>query len=460
MTSKTTSKVSSKHNRAPYERPTQEEIKKYQNAATPAATQRNTEMWIKRLKEFQNDIGYVENIEDIQSKSQLSLNRYFQNHSAIAPLDLFSEPVFKPLLNVVHSKMRENEQLNSLDIKKGADPLTEDEQKQILCHSSMRGDNPEGLLRRVFFWIANLTAARGGSHVNIMASDFQRRPDGGYNFIIIHEKNNQGGLNSRRKKGKTNQPRISIIPLDEFGTTNGPCHDISKYLRLRPENAEPNFYLRPISDIKKINEDLWYFPLHLGRDKLNQMLKTIATETGIDTVNKKISNHSTRKSAIQNLNNQDVDAQQIMAFSGHHSLAGVNAYRMPNEKQMMEVTKKAFPARSNPSIVGKSSTLNTTRSSEFTRNSPISIEVVSKEEHYKSIIGLKSTSTKEIESTKVTKRDKFKTPFKGKFRSPLIDLNKKVSSDDSQSSQNMTLDLEGMKVHITNCNVTINISKN
>ncbi|GBC36340.2 zinc finger MYM-type protein 2-like [Rhizophagus irregularis DAOM 181602=DAOM 197198] len=282
----------------------------------------------------------------------------------------------------------------------------------------------------------------------------------GYNFIIIHEKNNQGGLNSRRKKGKTNQPRISVIPPDEFGTTNGSCHDISKYLRLRPENAEPNFYLRPISDIKKINEDLWYFPLHLGRDKLNQMLKTIATETGIDTVNKKISNHSTRKSAIQNLNNQDVDAQQIMAFSGHHSLAGVNAYRMPNEKQMMEVTKKAFPAQSNPSIVGKSSTLNTTRSSEFTRNSPISIKVVSKEEHCESIIGLKSTSTKEIESTKVTKRDKFKTTFKGKFRSPLIDLNKKVPSDDSQSSQNMTLDLEGMKVHITNCNVSINISKN
>ncbi|PKK70756.1 hypothetical protein RhiirC2_450871 [Rhizophagus irregularis] len=46
------------------------------------------------------------------------------------------------------------------------------------CHSSMRGDNPEGLLRRVFFWITNLTVARGGSYINIMASDFQRRPDG------------------------------------------------------------------------------------------------------------------------------------------------------------------------------------------------------------------------------------------------------------------------------------------
>ncbi|CAB5364598.1 unnamed protein product [Rhizophagus irregularis] len=441
MTSKTTSKVSSKHNRAPYERPTQEEIKKYQNAATPAATQRNTEMWIKRLKEFQNDIGYVENIEDIQSKSQLcniliefiikmrpvnkqyyssesiyncvsALNRYFQNHSAIAPLDLFSEPVFKPLLNVVHSKMRENEQLNSLDIKKGADPLTEDEQKQILCHSSMRGDNPEGLLRRVFFWIANLTAARGGSHINIMASDFQRRPDGGYNFIIIHEKNNQGGLNSRRKKAKqTSHEFLSyhLMNLEQLMDLAMTYQNICVY------------------DLKMQNPTFIYGPLVI----LKKLMKTY-----------------------------DVDAQQIMAFSGHHSLAGVNAYRMPNEKQMMEVTKKAFPARSNPSIVGKSSTLNTTRSSEFTRNSPISIEVVSKEEHCKSIIGLKSTSTKEIESTKVTKRDKFKTPFKGKFRSPLIDLNKKVPSDDSQSSQNMTLDLEGMKVHITNCNVTINISKN
>ncbi|CAB5375543.1 unnamed protein product [Rhizophagus irregularis] len=366
MTSKTTSKVSSKHNRAPYERSTQEEIKKYQNAATPAATQQN--------------------IEDIQSKSQLcniliefiikmrpvnkqyyssesiyncvsALNRYFQNHSAIAPLDLFSEPVFKPLLNVVHSKMRENEQLNSLDIKKGADPLTEDEQKQILSF---------------------------------------KRPDGGYNFIIIHEKNNQGGLNSRRKKGKTNQPRIlsyHLMNLEQLMDLAMTYQNICVY------------------DLKMQNPTFIYGPLVI----LKKLMKTYS---------------------------------------------GVNAYRMPNEKQMMEVTKKAFPARSNPSIVGKSSTLNTTRSSEFTRNSPISIEVVSKEEHCKSIIGLKSTSTKEIESTKVTKRDKFKTPFKGKFRSPLIDLNKKVPSDDSQSSQNMTLDLEGMKVHITNCNVTINISKN
>ncbi|GBB83312.1 hypothetical protein RclHR1_10040001 [Rhizophagus clarus] len=138
-------------------------------------------MWVKRLKEFQDDTGYAENIgysikvttlpvnkQHYSSESiyncVAALNRYFQNHSATAPLDLFSKPVFKPLLNVVHSKMRENEQLNSLNVKKGADPLTDDEQKQILYHSSMRGDNPEGLLRRVFFWIANLTAARGGSH--------------------------------------------------------------------------------------------------------------------------------------------------------------------------------------------------------------------------------------------------------------------------------------------------------
>ena len=106
ITSKTTSKVSNKYNKTPYERPIQEEIKKYQNAATPATTQRNTEMWLNRLKEFQNDIGYIENIEDIQSKS-----------------DLFSEPVFKPLLNVMHSKMHESEQLSSLDIKKGADKM-------------------------------------------------------------------------------------------------------------------------------------------------------------------------------------------------------------------------------------------------------------------------------------------------------------------------------------------------
>ncbi|GBC06154.1 hypothetical protein RclHR1_06660007 [Rhizophagus clarus] len=84
--------------------------------------------------------------------------------------------------------------------------------------------------------------------------------------------------------------------------------------------------------------------------------------------------------------------------------SGVNAYQVPNEKQMMEITKKAFSAQSNLFIIGKSNTLNKTRSSEFKMDSPISIEVISKEECCESIIGLKS-ATKEIKDMSFFKNE-------------------------------------------------------
>ncbi|GES86320.1 hypothetical protein GLOIN_2v1567919 [Rhizophagus clarus] len=103
--------------------------------------------------------------------------------------------------------------------------------------------------------------------------------------------------------------------------------------------------------------------------------------------------------------------------------SGVNAYQVPNEKQMMEITKKAFSAQSNLFIIGKSNTLNKTRSSEFKMDSPISIEVISKEECCESIIGLKS-ATKEIKVKLEEMKEKrmvivinTKDPSDEKFRS-------------------------------------------
>ena len=63
-------------------------------------------------------------------------------------------------------------------------------------------------------------------------------------------------------------------------------------------------------------------------------------------------------------------------------------------------------------------------------------------------------TTNEVGS-KAFKHHKFKP-----FRSPLKDLNNKGPSNSQSSSQNVVLDLEGMKMHISNCNVTININKN
>ncbi|CAB5321642.1 unnamed protein product [Rhizophagus irregularis] len=121
--------------------------------------------------------------------------------------------------------------------------------------------------------------------------------------------------------------------------TYGACHDIRKYLSLRPNNAEENFFLRINKDI----EENWYSTFHLGRDKLSGMLKEICNITGIDCTNRRIVNHSLRKRTAQKLNDEGLDSQAIMNVTLHRSIAGLNAYRTQNEKQKLDIAKLTLP---------------------------------------------------------------------------------------------------------------------
>ncbi|CAB4421175.1 unnamed protein product [Rhizophagus irregularis] len=127
-----------------------------------------------------------------------------------------------------------------------------------------------------------------------MASHFKKRDDGGYNIVTIHDKTHQGGYYHQTN---SNQQPVHIIPPDEPGTY-GAYHDIRKYLSLRPNNAEENFFLRINKDI----EENWYSTFHLGQDKLSGMLKEICNITGIE-----------------------IDSQAIMNVTLHRSIAGLNA---------------------------------------------------------------------------------------------------------------------------------------
>ncbi|EXX55885.1 hypothetical protein RirG_221240 [Rhizophagus irregularis DAOM 197198w] len=192
-----------------------------------------------------------------------------------------------------------------------ADPLTNEEMIQIFEHPDMSNNMPDGLLRRVFLWVGCCTTRRGGSYHNIIAEHFKERDDGGFNVITIHDKTHQGGY---YHKTNSNQHPIHNIPPDEIGV-HGACCDIKKYLKLRPRNAEANFFLRINKDPKEIENGNWYTTSYMGRNKLSGMLKEICNITGIDCTNKRIVNHSLRKYTAQKLNDEGLDSQAIMNIS-------------------------------------------------------------------------------------------------------------------------------------------------
>ncbi|CAB4489259.1 unnamed protein product [Rhizophagus irregularis] len=323
-----------------YNRPCIETLQKYATVAKPKNTQQNTRLWFSRFDEFVKNTQPAIDLLTLYDKKVIALllcefiiviktreNKEYKANSlynGICAINRFYQEIFKTnesfnihedhefrsVRDTLHARMIELEEINNGDYN-GADPLTNEEMIQIFEHPDMSNNMPDGLLRRVFLWVECCTARRGGYYHNIMAKHFKERDDGGFNVITIHDKTHQGGY---YHKTNSNQHPIHIIPPDEIGV-HGTCCNIKKYLKLRPRNAEANFFLR-------INKD----------------------PKGIDCTNKRIVNHSLRKYTAQKLNDEKLDSQAIMNVTLHRSLAGLNAYRKRNEKQKLTIAKLTLPS--------------------------------------------------------------------------------------------------------------------
>ncbi|CAH3140317.1 unnamed protein product, partial [Porites evermanni] len=69
----------------------------------------------------------------------------------------------------------------------------------------------------------------------------------------------------------------------------------------------------------------WFKPQPMGVNKLNSLMKECAAAAGIGE-NKRITNHSGRKTLTQTLLNHDVPPTQIIQVTGHKNLQSVNNY--------------------------------------------------------------------------------------------------------------------------------------
>jgi len=77
----------------------------------------------------------------------------------------------------------------------------------------------------------------------------------------------------------------------------------------------------------------------MGERKLSRMMKSIAELTGLNlNDDRRLVNHSVRRTAIQILKDNDVPEDEIIKFSGHRSREGVRAYKNPNEQQLVRNT--------------------------------------------------------------------------------------------------------------------------
>ncbi|PKK62987.1 hypothetical protein RhiirC2_717304 [Rhizophagus irregularis] len=154
-----------------------------------------------------------------------------------------------------------------------------------------------------------------------MAEDFKKREDGGFDILIYRSKTNQRvEIGNRGKADKLILPNNpDIIGVYE------------KYLSYHPQVAEPNFYLQECDE----PDGCWYKRIHVGQNRLKSFMNEICKICGIDCTNRKITNHTGRKTLVQGLQKLGFSRDSMKLATRHKNVESLDSYELPREQEQI-----------------------------------------------------------------------------------------------------------------------------
>lgn len=221
-------------------------------------------------------------------------------------------------------------------------------------------NTPHGLQRKMYHIIAVELAWRGGEATNCLIDYFniEKNNDGTLTNRIeynpIFSKTCQGG-----SKSCTNSKWLvpNVVNKDAC-----PVRLFNKLISKRGKNITSNrLFLRP-NRFWKTENDTWFDNIPVGKNTINGWTKSSAQVIGLDTKNKKITNHSNRSTAVSQLAKKGVPEQQLIKITGHNNSTSIKPYLTIDENRHDEIINSM---RGNASTVGSN---NTSSSSASTFN--------------------------------------------------------------------------------------------
>jgi hypothetical protein len=76
---------------------------------------------------------------------------------------------------------------------------------------------------------------------------------------------------------------------------------------------------------------IWFKTNHIGENRLKTFMKEICSITDVDLLNRRITNHSGRKTLIQSLQKKEKERADIIKVTRHSSIEGLKPYELPKE---------------------------------------------------------------------------------------------------------------------------------
>jgi len=214
-----------------------------------------------------------------------------------------------------------------------AQPLTPDEES-ALWEKGQLGDFNGKVLTNVNF--KNLTEQFGSrgrqEHYDAYVEDLViRQQEDGTEVVEFCEgptKTRSGGLSIRRR----------TTPQVMYSTDGGktdPVRLLKLWLSKRPEGMKDTgpLYLSIIN--RPQSPDVWYTKIRMGQNTIGNIMKSMASCL---KTNKKLTNHSMRKTLVSKLKNSGQPRNVICEITGHARESSLDDYDEINENQRKELS--------------------------------------------------------------------------------------------------------------------------
>ena len=259
-----------------------------------------------------------------------AIERYLNNPPLNRGISITKGIDFQASNKLLQSQIKLNKRENKENTKHKP-PMPEADLQKLKSSGVIRGDNPWGLLRNVWFHI-NLYWCRRGreGQRELTKQSFQYLMDeNGREYVsMTHDKatkNHPGGIDD-----------VSSVEKEArmYSTSDDQLFDGLNCLKMYLQKLNPRceaLFQYPKRAVAK-EDQVWYDNKPLGVNKLAGMMKEISK---LASLSKIYTNHSVRATAITLWSDRQVPSRHIMAISGHRSEASLRNYNArPSSEQL------------------------------------------------------------------------------------------------------------------------------
>ena len=214
--------------------------------------------------------------------------------------------------------------------------LSSDEIETLWNCGQLGDQNPRSLINTVWWNNCMYFGVRGREeHHTMLLEDFELKKDSSGKTYLTY----QEGLTKTRKGGLNFKPRIIYPRMYATDDDKCPVNFFRKFVSRRPVNLRHSgaFYLSVIDNPKT---DVWYKTLPMGVHTINNILKNMKKKSPLSSniTNRKITNHSARKTLVRKLRENGFQKCEIKNITGHASEKGLDPYDSGDDFELQQMS--------------------------------------------------------------------------------------------------------------------------